>query len=232
MIRGPLPGPIGGSILFRAIWKLFKKALEKPKSKYEAPEDVIARNQAYQEFCDHVRNETKQIEDDTIRQLDEYGRGIVQLINSPKYLSLTQYGIRMDRFLQQIELLKMQIPGLIASEVSRDLSDGNPECVQIRKMFPGTEKDVRMKEFLKKIVESAVNKCVDTVEKVMQMIQEEFVLELKDRLTEEKNHLEQMRKRLKEFDEMHEDLSKREAIKYEAKHIQGCCLLILNCLEE
>ena len=71
---------------------------------------------------------------------------------------LTRYHISAVPFVHQVELLSMQIPGTIASEVSRRMTDSDAVYQKLCRMMPGAEKEKATQEFMREIIGQGVEK--------------------------------------------------------------------------
>lgn len=228
-----MDGPIspGGPVmkLFRIIGKIIEIITKPPKAK-ETPEDVAERNRAFRSFCDQVNGEARQIEAYVIQQLDAYGGYLSALSDSKEYPFLQQYKVNTKFLHSQLDLLKMQIPGIIGGEVSRHLSDTDAECLKIRRMLPGAEKEMKMQEFLSAITGSALEKCAQTTSAIIGQVRDLFIEDLQECLHASRRQLEQTEAELTEIMEPADSTVEREQICAQARYVANCCELVLTIL--
>lgn len=230
LMQDPLriPGlPNSGSLWEKVIgfFRAIKAFLTPPKSK-ETTEDVAERNRAFHFFCEQVNSEAKYVEEYVLQQLDSYGEFLGGIVEQEAYSFLKEYQIDTKQMLRHLELLKMQIPGIIASEVSRRLSDTDPECIKIRRMLPGAEKEAEMQSFLQKIISDALEKCVLTVENIIEQIQGIFVCDLQDCLNSSRQHLEQTESELNSIANAEDSFLERTCVRMQAELTVKCCDMV------
>ncbi len=235
IISGPLWIP--GSPDSGPLWKIAIKFLQAIKSFFlppknkETPEDVAERNRAFQLFCERVNSEAKHIEEYVLQQLDSYGQYLSEISEQEAYAFLKEYRIDTRRILQHLDLLKMQVPGIIASELSRRISDTDAECIKIRRMLPGAEKENEMQSFLQKVISSAIEKCAQKTEVIMNQIQEMFVSDLEECLSLSRKQLEQTESELNNIANAEDSMLERARIRMQAKLITECCDMVSALFE-
>lgn len=228
-VDGPTAAAGGLVWLLLKAGKAIKAWLTPPKDK-ESPEDVAERNRAFQMFCDRVNDEARQIEVYVIGQLDAYGKYLSTLNGSEEYSFLRRYKVNTRTLLWQLDFLKAQIPGIIGTEVSRRLSDTDAECLKIRRMLPGAEKEAKMQEFLSTIINSALEKCAQTTSAIMEQVQDLFIEDLQECLHTSRRQLDQTEAELAGLTESSGDTAERERICAQAKQVVECCELVLAIL--
>ena len=116
--------------------KLLKAMFTHPKKK-ETPQDVAERQRWRREFTDYVQKQAEAMEQQAAAQLRAYAEQLLTLSQN----ELARYHISAVPFVQQVELLSMQIPGTIASEVSRRMTDSDAVYQKLCRMLPGAEKE-------------------------------------------------------------------------------------------
>lgn len=232
ILKGPFPPKDPGETVIEFLRKIGKaiRALFTPPKDKETPEDVAERNRVFQLFCDQVDAEAKQVEKYVIQQLDAYGGYLSALNDSEAYSLLQRYKVNTKILLRQLDFLKMQIPGIIGAEVSRHLSDTDSECLKIRRMLPGAEKEARMQEFLCTIISGALEKCAQTTSTIISQVQGLFVDDLQECLNTSRRQLEQTEAELTEITESAGDAAERERVCAQAKQVVECCELVLAIL--
>lgn len=229
-------GPYGDENVVEAAVKFFKKIgnaiktlLTPPKDK-ETPEDVAERNRAFQALCDQINDEANQVEAYVIQQLEGYGSYLSALNDSEAYPLLQEYRVNTRMLLQQLDFLKMQIPGIISAEVARRLSDTDAECLKIRRMLPGAEKEVKMREFVRTVINGALEKCAQTTSSIIGQVRDIFIERLQECIDTSRRHLEQTEAELTEITGSAGDAAERERIYAQAHHVAECCELVLRIL--
>lgn len=234
----PLPFPIPGgggiaggifSFLLKKAWKIIRDFMNPPKES-ETPKEVIACNDAFRIFCQQVNQEAKQIETASLQHLENYCAYLENIDKTSAGGFLKKYKISTRGMVRQMNFLKMQIPGLIGSEVSRRLSDTDAECLQIRKMLPGTEKEAKMQSFMGTVINNAVEKCAQTVASITQELQDSFIDDLQDSLELSKQQLECAENDFKALGDAENDLPSREQVRLKAQQTAECCEMIINLL--
>lgn len=197
-----------------------------PQKKDESPEDVESRNRAYQSFCDLVNSRALETEKAVLAHLDNYANSIVQMTERAGLNSLKNCISCLNFFQQQINLLKSQISGLIGAEVSRHLTDSNPDCVRIRSMLPGQEKDVCIREFISRTIRAAIDKCSYTIDDFISKLQANLLEDIQDELEISKRNCEDLLSNLKDISENQFDLDKCESIREQSEIKLALCSLI------
>ena len=135
--------------------KLLKAMFTHPKKK-ETPQDVAERQRWRQEFTDYVQKQAEATEKQAAAQLRTFAEQLMALSQN----ELTRYHISAVPFVHQVELLSMQIPGTIASEVSRRMTDSDAVYQKLCRMMPGAEKEKATQEFMREIIGQGVEKCI------------------------------------------------------------------------
>lgn len=227
----PMPAPFN---LFTIIGKFAKaiKAFFAPPKPKESPEDVMERQKAFQFFCDRVHQEATQVEHYVIQQLEDYGSYLNAMNDSEAYNILKRYHVNTRSLFAQLEVLKMQIPGIIRAEVSSRLSDSDGECMRIRRMLPGAEKEAQMNRYLEAIISAALEKCADTTQSIMVQMQNIFVDDLQGCLDASRQQLESIERGLAGFTETVDEASERVCIQTDAEHIIRCSQLISKLFDQ
>lgn len=228
----PMPSPSPGSIfkIIRGIAEAIKAFFAPPKPK-ESPEDVMERQRAFQFFCDRVHQEAGQVESYVVQQLESYGSYLNALSNSETYDILKRHHVNTRGLLSQLEVLKMQIPGIIRAEVSSHLSDSDGECMRIRRMLPGAEKEVRINRYLESIISVAMEKCASITESIMTQMQDIFIDDLQECLDTSRQQLEAIERGLAGFTEAEDEAVERLRIKAGAEQIIRCSKLVSGLLD-
>lgn len=192
----------------------------------------MERQRAFQYFCERVHQEASQVEQYVVRQLDRYG----EYLNMPGEFEddnlLKRYQVNMRSIMAQLEILKTQIPGIIRNEVSARLSDNNSECMRIRRMLPGAEKEAQMNQYLESIISDAVDKCAKTTESIMKQMQNIFVDDLRRCVDFSRKHLEDIERSLSGLTEAEDEVAERVRIRTNAEHIFRCSDLISGLFEQ
>ena len=220
-----LPFPIS----LKWIWKIITGVFKRPKK--DDPEDVVERNRQMREFCDMVNASAKQTEESVVKELERYAKWLSYLSQSDEYDFLKRYRIQTRGFVRQIEFASAQIPGLIASEVSKHLSEANPEFRRVRYMLPGAEKEQVMREFMARIIRDATDKSAELCERILDDIQEDFTLLLEESLGQSRIQLEKKEQELTEAMHAVGDAAEQTRIEARAKQINACCGLVEELLQ-
>lgn len=229
IVGGPIGIPPGDAgTLWKIILKLARgiKSFFAPPKKNETPDDVAERNRAFQMFCEQVNREAKQVEEYVIQQLNAYGAYLNAVNESEEYSLLKRYKVNMRNLLMQLDFLKGQIPGIINAEVSHRLSDTDGECLRIRRMLPGAEKEAQMQNFLHTIVADAMEKCADTTESIMNQMQEIFVEDLQECLDMAQRQTEKTKSELAGFEDSANEAAERIHVRTKAEQIVRCSELV------
>lgn len=208
---------------------LLKALLTRPR-RGEPPQDIAERNLQLRAFCDYVNNRAKQVEKAVVRELQQYGEYLADLSQSEAYEFLAKHRISTRGFARQIELLSMQIPGLIASEVSRHLTESDSEYQRIRKMFPGAEKEAVMQAFSTEVIQNAVEKSAALSERIIDEIQTEFFSLLQEELDQSQQQFEKKEQELAALRIASGDIVEQTRITYRAQQICQCCEIIEDLL--
>lgn len=223
------PGRAPGEII-KVVISLIKALLTRPKQT-EAPEDVTARAEQMRAFCDYVNKQAKQTEEAVVAELQHYGNLLVELGQSEKYFFLSQHKINFKNFHRQIDLLIAQIPGLISAEVSRRMTDSDPEFRKIHWMLPGVEKERAIHCFTVSVIQSAVNRSADLAEEIIDGIQSDFLELMEQEQVQAQSQLEFIQQQLSEAKAAVGDIVLQTELQYKAQHIYDCCVLVNTLLE-
>ena len=113
------------------------------------------RSEQLRAFCDHINDQARQVEDAAVQQLRDYAHYLTELSQDEM---LTRYQIHTENFIRQIDMLCMQLSGVIASEVSKRLNESDPEFHKIQWMLPGAEQEAAMQTFTSQTIREAVEK--------------------------------------------------------------------------
>ena len=167
----PMPMPIGWLI------KLLKAMFTHPKKK-ETPQDVAERQRWRREFTDYVQKQAEVTEQQVAAQLRTYAEQLTELSQN----ELARYHISAAPFVHQVELLSMQIPGTIASEVSRRMTDSDAAYQKLCCMMPGAEKEKATQEFMREIIDQGVEKCSRLAQRVLDQLEEDLTAALQEKL--------------------------------------------------
>jgi len=219
---------------FKNIDKFFKavKAFFTPPKLTESPEDVMERQRAFLFFCNRVHQEASQVERYVVHQLENYCSYLNAMSSSEEYDILKQYHVNTRSLLAQLDVLKMQIPGIIRAEVSSRLSDSDGECMRIRRMLPGAEKEAQMNHYRDSIISAALDKCASTTEAIMIQMQNIFVEDLQECLDISQQQLKSIERGLAGFTEAADEASERVRIRTDAEHIIQCSQLISKLFDK
>ena len=216
----PLPGSDPLSVLVK-IYLFFKSLLTSPK-KEETPQETLERNRQMKEFCDYVNAQAKQTEDAVVIQLKQYNEYLCQL--SEKQFS--NYNINTKYFVRQIDLLSSQIPGTIAAEVSRQLTDSNGEFSRIRRMLPGAEKETAMQNLAYHAIQDGCDKCAALAQQIFDQIQEGLFTDLQEKMAEAKGQLERKNEELAALQATAGDVQKQVHFCMEAQLKYKCGTMV------
>lgn len=219
----PFPNPL------KWIWDMITGIFKRPKK--NDPEDVAERNRQMREFCDMVNASAKQTEEAVVKELEHYAKWLSYLSQSDEYEFLKRYRVQTRGFMRQIEFASAQIPGLIASEVSKHLSEANPDFQRVRHMLPGAEKERVMREFMERIIREATDKSAELCERILEDIQEDFTLLLEESLEQSRTQLEKKEQELTEAMHAVGDTTEQTRIEMRAKQINACCGLVEELLQ-
>lgn len=226
----PNPSPINIFKIIGGVIKAIKAFFAPPKPK-ETPEDVMERQRAFQYFCDRVHQEAHQMEGYVVQQLENYGSYLSSMSSSEAFDILKRYHVNTRSLLAQLEILKAQIPGIIRSEVSSRLSDTDSECMRIRRMIPGAEKEAQMNRYLESIISDAVEKCASTTESIMAQMQNIFIDDLQECLDTSRQQLESMERGLSGITDSTDEAAERVRTRADAKQVIRYSDLILRLFD-
>lgn len=146
------------------------KAMFKPSKSRETPQDVAERQRWRREFADYVQKQAEATEQQAAAQLRTFAEQLTALSQN----ELARYHISAAPFVHQVELLSMQIPGTIASEVSRRMTDSDAAYQKLCRMMPGAEKEKATQEFMREIIGQGVEKCSRLAQRVLDQLEEDL----------------------------------------------------------
>ena len=191
--------------------KLLKAMFTHPKKK-ETPQDVAERQRWRQEFTDYVQKQAA-------AQLRTFAEQLMALSQN----ELTRYHISAVPFVHQVELLSMQIPGTIASEVSRRMTDSDAVYQKLCRMMPGAEKEKATQEFMREIIGQGVEKCSRLAQRVLDQLEEDLTAALQEKLEQSQQQLERTQQELSALAEAAGDGQQQEKLKAQAELLCAAC---------
>lgn len=211
-LPSPMPMPLGWLI------KLLKAMFTHPKKK-ETPQDVAERQRWRREFTDYVQKQAEVTEQQVAAQLRTYAEQLLALSQN----ELARYHISAAPFVHQVELLSMQIPGTIASEVSRRMTDSDAAYQKLCRMMPGAEKEKAMQEFMREIIDQGVEKCSRLAQRVLDQLEEDLTAALQEKLEQSQQQLERTQQELSALAEAAGDGQQQEKLKAQAELLCTAC---------
>ncbi len=128
------------------------------------------------EFTDYVQKQAEATEQQAA-QLRTFAEQLTALSRN----ELVRYHISAAPFVHQVELLSMQIPGTIASEVSRRMTDSDAAYQKLCRMMPGAEKEKATQEFMREIIGQGVEKCSRLAQSVLDQLEEDLTAALQEK---------------------------------------------------
>lgn len=212
----PLPSPM--SMPLGWLIKLLKAMFTHPKKK-ETPQDVAERQRWRREFTDYVQKQAEATEQQVAAQLRAYAEQLLTLSQN----ELARYHISAVPFVHQVELLSMQIPGTIASEVSRRMTDSDAAYQKLCRMMPGAEKEKATQEFMREIIGQGVEKCSRLAQSVLDQLEEDLTAALQEKLEQSQQQLERTRQELAALAEAAGDGQRQEKLKAQAELLCAAC---------
>ena len=212
----PLPSPM--SMPLGWLIKLLKAMFTHPKKK-ETPQDVAERQRWRREFTDYVQKQAEATEQQVAAQLRAYAEQLLTLSQN----ELARYHISAAPFVHQVELLSMQIPGTIASEVSRRMTDSDAAYQKLCRMMPGAEKEKATQEFMREIIDQGVEKCSRLAQSVLDQLEEDLPAALQEKLEQSQQQLERTRQELAALAEAAGDGQRQEKLKAQAELLCAAC---------
>lgn len=211
-LPSPMPMPLGWLI------KLLKAMFTHPKKK-ETPQDVAERQRWRREFTDYVQKQAEVTEQQVAAQLRTYAEQLTALSQN----ELARYHISAAPFVHQVELLSMQIPGTIASEVSRRMTDSDAAYQKLCRMLPGAEKERAMQDFVREIIDQGVEKCSRLAQRVLDQLEEDLTAALQEKLEQSRQQLERTQQELSALAEAAGDGQQQEKLKAQAELLCAAC---------
>ena len=212
----PLPSPM--SMPLGWLIKLLKAMFTHPKKK-ETPQDVAERQRWRREFTDYVQKQAEATEQQVAAQLRAYAEQLLTLSQN----ELARYHISAAPFVHQVELLSMQIPGTIASEVSRRMTDSDAAYQKLCRMMPGAEKEKATQEFMREIIDQGVEKCSRLAQSVLDQLEEDLTAALQEKLEQSQQQLERTQQELSALAEAAGDGQQQEKLKAQAELLCAAC---------
>ena len=211
-LPSPMPMPLGWLI------KLLKAMFTHPKKK-ETPQDVAERQRWRREFTDYVQKQAEVTEQQVAAQLRTFAEQLTALSQN----ELARYHISAAPFVHQVELLSMQIPGTIASEVSRRMTDSDAAYQKLCRMLPGAEKERAMQDFVREIIDQGVEKCSRLAQRVLDQLEEDLTAALQEKLEQSRQQLERTQQELSALAEAAGDGQQQEKLKAQAELLCTAC---------
>ena len=212
----PLPSPM--SMPLGWLIKLLKAMFTHPKKK-ETPQDVAERQRWRREFTDYVQKQAEATEQQAAAQLRTFAEQLTALSQN----ELARYHISAAPFVHQVELLSMQIPGTIASEVSRRMTDSDAAYQKLCRMMPGAEKEKATQEFMREIIGQGVEKCSRLAQRVLDQLEEDLTAALQEKLEQSQQQFERTRQELAALAKAAGDGQQQEKLKAQAELLCAAC---------
>lgn len=213
-----MPFPTTMPMLPGWLIKLLKAMFTHPKKK-ETPQDVAERQRWRREFTDYVQKQAEATEQQVAAQLRAYAEQLLTLSQN----ELARYHISAVPFVHQVELLSMQIPGTIASEVSRRMTDSDAVYQKLCRMMPGAEKEKATQEFMREIIGQGVEKCSRLAQKVLDQLEEDLTAALQEKLEQSQQQFERTRQELAALAKAAGDGQQQEKLKAQAELLCAAC---------
>lgn len=211
-LPSPMPMPLGWLI------KLLKAMFTHPKKK-ETPQDVAERQRWRREFTDYVQKQAEATEQQAAAQLRTFAEQLTALSQN----ELARYHISAAPFVHQVELLSMQIPGTIASEVSRRMTDSDAAYQKLCCMMPGAEKEKATQEFMREIIDQGVEKCSRMAQRVLDQLEEDLTAALQEKLEQSQQQFERTRQELAALAKAAGDGQQQKKLKAQAELLCAAC---------
>ena len=211
-LPSPMPMPLGWLI------KLLKAMFTHPKKK-ETPQDVAERQRWRREFTDYVQKQAEATEKQAAAQLRTFAEQLTALSQN----ELARYHISAAPFVHQVELLSMQIPGTIASEVSRRMTDSDAAYQKLCCMMPGAEKEKATQEFMREIIDQGVEKCSRLAQRVLDQLEEDLTAALQEKLEQSQQQFERTRQELAALAKAAGDGQQQKKLKAQAELLCAAC---------
>ena len=221
-----MPFPTTMPMLPGWLIKLLKAMFTHPKKK-ETPQDVAERQRWRREFTDYVQKQAEATEQQVAAQLRAYAEQLLTLSQN----ELARYHISAVPFVHQVELLSMQIPGTIASEVSRRMTDSDAVYQKLCRMMPGAEKEKATQEFMREIIGQGVEKCSRLAQRVLDQLEEDLTAALQEKLEQSQQQLERTQQELSGLAEAAGDRQQQEKLKAQEELLCAACDLTEELLD-
>lgn len=213
-----MPFPMTIPVLPGWLIKLLKAMFTHPKKK-ETPQDVAERQRWRRELTDYVQKQAEATEQQAAAQLRTFAEQLTALSQN----ELARYHISAAPFVHQVELLSMQIPGTIASEVSRRMTDSDAAYQKLCRMMPGAEKEKATQEFMREIIDQGVEKCSRLAQRVLDQLEEDLTAALQEKLEQSRQQLERTQQELSALAEAAGDGQQQEKLKAQAELLCTAC---------
>ena len=195
------------------------KAMFRPSKSRETPQDVAERQRWRREFTDYVHKQAEATEQQVAAQLRTFAGQLMALSQN----ELARYHISAVPFVHQVELLSMQIPGTIASEVSRPMTDSDIAYQKLCRMMPGAEKEKATQDFMREIIHQGVEKCSSLAQQVLDQLEEDLTAALQEKLEQSQQQLERTQQELSALAEAAGDGQQQEKLKAQAELRCAAC---------
>ena len=196
-----------------------KKSFQKITISDIAKESAMTRENFYYHFRDKYDIMHWIFEQQVAAQLRTYAEQLTALSQN----ELARYHISAAPFVHQVELLSMQIPGTIASEVSRRMTDSDAAYQKLCRMLPGAEKERAMQDFVREIIDQGVEKCSRLAQRVLDQLEEDLTAALQEKLEQSRQQLERTQQELSALAEAAGDGQQQEKLKAQAELLCTAC---------
>lgn len=202
---------------------IVEKIFKRPKQ--QTPEDITARSKQQKDFCDQINAQASHVESAVVETLHLYKQNLAKAIqNSSDMLDI--HPSQINNLMRHVEMLSENIPGMIATDVSKHFNDSDPAYHRILWMLPGPEKEQEIQHFTSQVIQNAIEHCAHTCEEIIEQVQESLI----DLIQAQKDlRVEQLKKAEDEITAIRsavDDRDKRYALKAKAELIMTCCDMI------
>lgn len=201
------------------------------RPKQQNPEDIAERSRQQKRFCDQINAQASHVESAVVETLHLYKQNLVKVIESSSDM-LDIHPSQINNLARQVEMLTKNVPGMIATDVSKHFNDSDPAYHRVLWMLPGPEKEQEIQRFTSQVIQNAIEHCAHTCEEIIEQIQESFI----DLIQAQKDlRVEQLKKAEDEIAAMRsslDDRDKRLALQAKAELIITCCNIIDDELRE
>lgn len=144
-----------------------------PITSNSTAEDISKLNKSFAEYRKSVEVQAAAVEDALCKQIRSYAEDLVFLAQTDHPV-FQKYHVHLQRFQRKADTLSSRMEGAVMDKISRVISLDSPECSQVIRMLPGTEKDQAADKLLHSAIQQGLQVAAARAAELSQELLEEY----------------------------------------------------------